>query len=100
MSDVSRVAEPLGDRILVRIDEQDAKSKGGIILTDSSKEKPVTGTVVSVGSGEDSSGAKVNEMLKSGDRVAFTKWAGNAITIEDEELYVMKISDVLLKFKK
>jgi chaperonin GroES len=87
---------PLGDRILVKRVEEETKTKGGIIIPDTAKEKPQEGEVVSVGSGaRDEAGKIVPLELKAGDRILFGKWSGTEVKIEGEELLIMKESDVL-----
>ncbi len=87
---------PLHDKILVRRLEEKTKSKGGIIIPDSAKEKPQQGEVVAVGGGIiDDAGNKRPLDVKAGDKVLFTKWGGTEVTVDDEELLIMKESDVL-----
>jgi len=87
---------PLHDRVLIKRVEQDNKTAGGIIIPDTAKEKPVEGEVVACGNGlRDDSGNVVALDVKQGDRVLFTKWAGNEVTIDGEELLVMKESDIV-----
>ena len=87
---------PLGDRILVKRVEEESKTKGGIIIPDTAKEKPQEGEVISVGAGaRDESGKVVPLELKAGDRILFGKWSGTEVKIEGEDLLIMKESDVL-----
>ena len=87
---------PLGDRVLVKRVEEEEKTKGGIIIPDSAKEKPQEGEVVSVGPGARDDSGKVNALeLKAGDRILFGKWSGTEVTIDGEELLIMKESDIL-----
>ena len=87
---------PLHDRVLVRRVESDEKTKGGLIIPDSAKEKPAEGEVVSVGAGaKDDSGARVAMDVKAGDKILFGKWSGTEITLDGEELLIMKESDIL-----
>ncbi len=87
---------PLGDRVLVKRVEEEAKTKGGIIIPDTVKEKPQEGEVVAVGPGaRDDSGKRVDMELKAGDRILFGKWSGSEVKIEGEDLIIMKESDVL-----
>jgi chaperonin GroES len=87
---------PLHDRVLVRRIEADEKTKGGIIIPDTVKEKPVEGEVVAVGSGARDDQGKVHPLdVKAGDRVLFGKWSGTEIRIDGEELLVMKESDIV-----
>jgi chaperonin GroES len=87
---------PLGDRVAVRRVEEEAKSKGGIIIPDTAKEKPQEGEVIAVGPGAwDDQGKRVPMDLKVGDRVLFGKWSGSEVKIDDEDLLIMKASDIL-----
>lgn len=87
---------PLHDRVLLRRLEQDAKTAGGIIIPDTAKEKPMEGEVIAVGSGtRDESGKLVPLDVKAGDRVLFSKWSGTEVTIDGEELLVVKESDIM-----
>ena len=87
---------PLHDRVLLRRVEQDTKTKGGIIIPDTAKEKPMEGEILACGNGlRDESGNVVPLDVKKGDRVLFTKWAGTEVTIDGEELLVMKESDIV-----
>ena len=91
---------PLGDRILVERIEAEEKTAGGIVLPDTAKEKPKEGKVISVGSGRVLDDGTRSEMqLKAGDRVIFTSYAGNEITIDGEEYLIMSEEDVLAKVK-
>jgi len=87
---------PLHDRVLVRRIEGDEKTKGGLIIPDSAKEKPAEGEVVAVGAGaRDDDGDRIAMDVKSGDRILFGKWSGTEITLDGEELLIMKESDIL-----
>ena len=87
---------PLGDRVLVRRVEEEAKTKGGIIIPDTAKEKPQEGEVVSVGpGGRDEDGDYIQMDVKAGDRILFGKWSGTEVKIDGEDLIIMKESDVL-----
>ncbi len=87
---------PLGDRVLVRRVEEEAKTKGGIIIPDTAKEKPQEGEVVAVGPGaRDEDGKRVPMDVKAGDRILFGKWSGTEVKIDGEDLIIMKESDVL-----
>jgi chaperonin GroES len=88
--------QPLGDRIVVKRDEGNEKTEGGIYLPDSAKDKPTRGTVVSIGDGkllED--GSRSELQVKEGDVVLFTSYAGENIEIGDQEYLLMSESDVL-----
>jgi chaperonin GroES len=87
---------PLGDRVLVRRVEEEQKTKGGIIIPDTAKEKPQEGEVIEVGPGARDDSGKVHALdLKKGDRILFGKWSGSEIKLEGEDLLIMKESDVL-----
>jgi chaperonin GroES len=87
---------PLHDRVLVRRVESDEKTSGGLIIPDNAKEKPAEGEVVSVGSGaRDDDGDRIAMDVKSGDKILFGKWSGTEITLDGEELLIMKESDIL-----
>ena len=87
---------PLHDRVLVRRVEGDEKTKGGLIIPDTAKEKPAEGEVISCGEGaRKDSGELIPMAVKKGDRVLFGKWSGTEVTIDGEELLIMKESDVL-----
>lgn len=88
--------KPLGDRVVIEVSKREDKTAGGIYLPDSAKEKPMEGTVVSVGKGSrDSQGNIIPMELKSGDRIVFGKWAGTEIKIDSKEFLIMKESDVM-----
>ncbi|MFX0542512.1 MULTISPECIES: co-chaperone GroES [Rhodobacterales] len=90
--------KPLHDRVLVRRVEGEEKTKGGLIIPDSAKEKPSEGEIVSVGDGARKDNGELIEMaVKAGDRILFGKWSGTEITIDGEELLIMKESDILGK---
>ena len=87
---------PLGDRVLVKRVEEESKTKGGIIIPDTAKEKPQEGEVLSVGPGaRDDSGKRVELDVKKGDRILFGKWSGTEVKLEGEDLIIMKESDIL-----
>jgi chaperonin GroES len=87
---------PLGDRVLVKRVEEEEKTKGGIIIPDTAKEKPQEGEVVSAGPGARDDSGKVQPLeLKAGDRVLFGKWSGTEVKIDGQDLLIMKESDVL-----
>tara|TARA_R110000796_G_scaffold128978_1_gene244651 strand:- start:834 stop:1151 length:318 start_codon:yes stop_codon:yes gene_type:complete len=88
--------KPLHDRVLVRRIEQDEKTKGGIIIPDTAKEKPMEGEIIAVGSGHKAEDGTVTPLdVKAGDRVLFGKWSGTEVTLAGEELLIMKESDIL-----
>ncbi len=87
---------PLGDRVLVKRVEEESKTKGGIIIPDTAKEKPQEGEVVSVGEGaRDDEGKRIPMDVKAGDKILFGKWSGTEVKIDGEDLIIMKESDVL-----
>jgi chaperonin GroES len=87
---------PLHDRVVVKRIEAEEKSKGGIIIPDTAKEKPQEGEVVAVGpGGRDESGKLITMDLKAGDRVLFGKWSGTEVKLEGEDLLIMKESDIM-----
>ena len=87
---------PLHDRVLVRRVQSDEKTKGGLIIPDSAKEKPAEGEVIATGEGaRKDSGELIAPSVKAGDRVLFGKWSGTEVTIDGEELLIMKESDIL-----
>ena len=87
---------PLGDRVLVRRVEEEEKTKGGIIIPDTAKEKPQEGQVISVGPGARDDSGKLQPLdVKAGDKILFGKWSGTEIKLEGEDLLIMKESDVL-----
>lgn len=87
---------PLHDRVLVKRVQGDEKTKGGLIIPDSAKEKPAEGEVVAVGAGaRKDSGELIPMAVKAGDRILFGKWSGTEVTLNGEELLIMKESDIL-----
>jgi len=87
---------PLGDRVLVRRVEEEAKTKGGIIIPDTAKEKPQEGEVIAVGPGARDDSGKIHPLdVKSGDRILFGKWSGTEVKLDGEDLLIMKESDIL-----
>jgi chaperonin GroES len=87
---------PLHDRVLVRRIEAEEKTAGGIIIPDTAKEKPQEGEVVSVGSGTKSEDGKITPLdVKKGDKILFGKWSGTEVKIKNEDLLIMKESDIL-----
>jgi len=87
---------PLHDRVVVKRIEAEEKSKGGIIIPDTAKEKPQEGEVVAVGpGGRDENGKLIPIELKSGDRVLFGKWSGTEVKLDGDELLIMKESDIM-----
>ncbi len=87
---------PLHDRVVVRRVESEEKTAGGLIIPDSAKEKPAEGEVIAVGAGaRDEDGDRIAMDVKAGDRVLFGKWSGTEITLDGEELLIMKESDIM-----
>jgi chaperonin GroES len=87
---------PLHDRVLVRRIEGDEKTAGGLIIPDSAKEKPAEGEVIACGEGaRKDSGELIAMAVKAGDKVLFGKWSGTEVTIDGEELLIMKESDIM-----
>jgi len=87
---------PLHDRVVVKRIDAEEKSKGGIIIPDTAKEKPQEGEVVAVGpGGRDENGKLIAIDVKAGDRVLFGKWSGTEVKLDGEELLIMKESDIM-----
>jgi chaperonin GroES len=87
---------PLCDRILIKRVGEEEKTKGGIIIPDTAKEKPMQGKVIAVGAGKlDENGKRISLDVKDGDRVLFSKYAGNEIKIEGEEHLIVREDDIL-----
>jgi chaperonin GroES len=87
---------PLHDRVLVRRIEEDERTAGGIIIPDTAREKPMQAEVITVGpGGRDENGKTVPLDVKAGDQVIFGKWSGTEVTIDGEELLIMKESDIM-----
>ena len=88
--------KPLHDRVLVRRVQSDEKTAGGLIIPDNAKEKPAEGEVVSCGEGARKDSGELIEMaVKAGDKILFGKWSGTEITLDGEELLIMKEGDIL-----
>jgi chaperonin GroES len=87
---------PLHDRVVVRRIDAEEKTKGGIIIPDTAKEKPQEGEVIAVGPGARDENGKVQALdVKTGDRILFGKWSGTEVKIDGEELLIMKESDIM-----
>ena len=87
---------PLADRVAVRRIEEQTKTKGGIIIPDTAREKPQEGEIIAVGPGAwDEHGKRVPMDVKVGDRVLFGKWSGTEVKLDGEELLIMKESDIM-----
>lgn len=90
--------QPLDDRIVVRPIKKEEMTKGGIILPDTAKEKPQEGEVIAVGPGKlTDDGTRIEMDIKKGDKVMYAKFSGTEIKLDDEELLIMRESDVLAK---
>src|SRR5437667_11335710 len=87
---------PLGDRVLVKRVEEEEKTRGGIIIPDTAKEKPQEGEVIAVGPGARDESGKVQALdVKPGDRILFGKWSGAEVKLDGKDLLIMKESDIL-----
>ena len=87
---------PLHDRVVVRRIQADEKTKGGIIIPDTAKEKPQEGEVIAVGPGARDDSGKVQPLdVKKGDRILFGKWSGSEVKLDGQDLLIMKESDIL-----
>jgi chaperonin GroES len=87
---------PLHDRVVVKRVQEEGKTKGGIIIPDTAKEKPMEGEIVAVGPGaRDEKGELVPLDVKNGDRILFGKWSGTEIKLDGDELLIMKESDIM-----
>jgi chaperonin GroES len=92
----STTFRPLHDRVVVKRVESEEKTKGGIIIPDTAKEKPAEGEIIAVGAGaRDDKGALVALDVKVGDRVLFGKWSGTEVKLNGEDLLIMKESDIM-----
>ncbi len=87
---------PLHDRVMVRRVDEDERTAGGIIIPDTAKEKPMQGKVVAAGTGaRDDNGKVIPLDVKKGDKILFGKWSGTEVTVDSEELLIMKESDIM-----
>ena len=87
---------PLGDRVLVKRVEEEEKTRGGIIIPDTAKEKPQEGEVIAVGPGARDDSGKLQPLdVKAGDRILFGKWSGTEVKLDGKDLLIMKESDIL-----
>jgi chaperonin GroES len=92
---------PLSDRLVVKRTQEEEKTKGGIIIPDTAKEKPLEGVVIAVGSGKILKNGKVSPLdVKEGDKVLFGKYSGTEVKVEGEELVLLNQDDVLAVFTK
>lgn len=96
MASVSVALKPLGDRVVVRVIEQEEKTRGGIVLPDTAKEKPQEGEVLAVGPGRIlDNGQRVAPEVKVGDRIIFAKYGGTEVEVGGEEYLILRESDIL-----
>ena len=87
--------KPLGDRVIVKPLETEEKTKGGIIVPDTAKEKPIEGTIIAVGSGKvTEEGKQVKLEVKEGDKVLYGKYSGTEVAVEGKEYLIMRESDI------
>jgi chaperonin GroES len=87
---------PLHDRVLIRRLDSEEKTAGGIIIPDTAQEKPMEGEILAAGDGARSENGQIQALdVKTGDRVLFGKWAGTEVTVDGEELVIMKESDIM-----
>ena len=88
--------KPLHDRVMVKRVKEEEKTAGGIIIPDTAKEKPMEGKVIAAGSGARGEDGKVQPLdVKKGDRILFGKWSGTEVTVNGDELLIMKESDIM-----
>lgn len=87
--------KPLADRVVVKPDVAEEKTSSGIIIPDTAKEKPQRGTIVAVGAGRYENGTKIDMSVAEGDKVLYGKYAGTELTIDGDELLIMRESDIL-----
>ena len=86
---------PLADRVVVRPQEAEEVTSGGLIIPDTAKEKPQKGTVIAVGPGKVENGTKIEMTVKDGDTVLYGKYAGTEVTIDGDDVLIMRESDIL-----
>lgn len=86
--------KPLGDRVIVKPKEAEEQTKGGIILPDTAKEKPIEGTIVAVGPGKTEEGKTIELTVKVGDTVLYGKYGGTEISVEGDDYLIMRESDI------
>lgn len=93
--------KPLGDRVILKQDEAEEKTSGGLYVSNESKEKPTAGTVIAVGEGKlDNNGNMVKPQVKEGDRVIYSKYGGNEIKVDGEEYVLLKADDIYAVYTK
>lgn len=86
---------PLSDRVVVKAEPAEEKTASGLFIPDTAKEKPQRGSIVSVGPGKVENGTKIDMTVKEGDTVLYGKYSGTEVTIDDEDLLIMRESDIL-----
>ena len=92
---------PLGDHVVVKRMKEEEKSKGGIIIPDTAKEKPIEGVVVAVGNGKALKGGKVRPLdVKAGDKILFGKYSGNEVKLDGEDNLIISEGDILAVIEK
>lgn len=94
------IVKPLADRVLVKPIDADEIKKSGIIIPDTAKEKPQEGEVIEVGPGRTEDGKLISLDVTKGDRILYGKYSGTEVSIDDEELLIMRESDILAKLSK
>lgn len=93
--------KPLGDRVIIKQDEMEAKTSSGLYLAADSKEKPQTGTVLAVGEGRlDKDGNRLPVPVEVGDRVVFSKYGGNEVVCDDDDVLIVRADDIYAVFSK
>jgi len=92
---VASKIRPLQDRVIVKRVAEEAKTKGGIIIPDTAKEKPIEGQVIAVGPGKVEDGKRIELSIKAGDRVLFGKYAGTEVKLDGEEHLILREDDIL-----
>lgn len=92
--------KPLGDRVIVKPSESEAKTKSGIVLPDSAKEKPQEGKVVAVGSGKYEEGERIPLEVKTGDKIIYSKYGGTEVKVDDVEYLILSERDILAVVSK
>ncbi|GGJ13604.1 molecular chaperone GroES [Alicyclobacillus cellulosilyticus] len=97
---LTTVLKPLADRVVVRPLEREEKTASGIFLPDTAKEKPQEGEVIAVGPGRYEDGKRIEMDVKVGDRVIFSKYAGTEIKVDNQELLILRESDILAIVQK
>ena len=87
--------KPLGDRVVLKQQEAEEKTRSGILLPDSAKEKPQTAVVIAVGPGSEKSGKRTEMQVKEGDHVIYSQYSGTTVELEDEEYIIVAQSDII-----